>query len=1223
MINALPTTVTVNDKAQIEAARAAYEALSDDEKAKIDTDTLSKLTDAETALSAAEKAAADQAAADPVIAQINALPADITLNDKAAVDAARKAYTDLTDDQKNLVTDETLEKLAAAEAAIADLEAAKAVTDQINALPADVTLDDKAAVDAARKAYTDLTDDQQALVTSETIDKLIAAEIAISNLEAAKAVTDQINALPTVIILEDKADVEAARAAYNDLTDDQKNLVTDETLNKLIAAETVIANREGAKAVENMINALPDAKDITLADKDAVNAANQARLNLPPEQADYLTLAAIDKLFKAMDKIEDLEAAKAVTDQINALPTIIILEDKADVEAARAAYNDLTDDQKALVDEDALDKLADAEKVIADREAAKVVDDQISALPDQITADTLEQFNQAYAGYLGLTYTQADYLSPDNKAIADSLFSIILIYRGVTENIPDQVTLEDKAFVNNLNTFYDGSSELVKSYIPEDVVQKLKDAAKTVNDLQSAADVEALIEALPSATDVTLDDKEQIDEAGAAYEALTDEQKALVPLASRIKLGAVQIALALVEKDAADKAAAEEVTELIEALPSATSVTPDDKDDIEAARAAYDALTDDQKALVSTQNKLKLTLVEAALPIAIDNAAADEVEELIEALPNAAQVTVDDKDAIEEASDAYDALTATQKQLVSLADRLKLQNVKAALQQAIDEAAADEVEQMIEALPDAADVTVDDEEAIDAVGAAYNALTDDQKKLVVLADRVKLQNVQAALAKAINDAERAQAVVDRIEALPDGEDVTFNDAAAIAAARAAYTALTPDQKALVPDEVLNKLAVDEAVIAKIIPAEAVKLAINNLPDPEDITLDNKALVEAVRNAYDNLSDYQKALIDEDTYAKLTDAEAAIEAIEADKAVADAVAEQIKALPSPISVTIDDKDEIEAVKASYDELTDAQKDLVSAADKLKLATVLIALDTAKKIAEDEAAADEVEQMIEALPDAADVTVDDEDAIDAAGAAYNALTDDQKRLVILADRIKLQNVQAALAKAIDDAEAAQKVIDQINALPEAEDITLDDFKDVAAATLAFALLTHDQKGLVDEDTRAKLTAAQDALDDLFEVEGVKAMINALPDAEDVTINSKPYIEAVRDAYDALSDEQKALIDDDTYAKLTDAEEALEAIEEDKASADEVSEQIKALPSALTTKKISRLLRKLTTSLQTLRRHSFPQLTSSSSLLFSELSTLPRRSPRTRLLQTKLRK
>ena len=79
-----------------------------------------------------------------------------------------------------------------------------------------------------------------------------------------------------------------------------------------------------------MINALPDAKDITLADKDAVNAANQARLNLPPEQADYLTLAAIDKLFKAMDKIEDLEAAKAVTDQINALPTVIILEDKAD-----------------------------------------------------------------------------------------------------------------------------------------------------------------------------------------------------------------------------------------------------------------------------------------------------------------------------------------------------------------------------------------------------------------------------------------------------------------------------------------------------------------------------------------------------------------------------------------------------------------------------------------------------------------------------------------------------------------------------------------------------------------------------------------------------------------------------------------------------------------------------------------------------------------------------
>ena len=120
LINALPADVTLGDKAQIEAARAAYEALTDDQKALVTN--LDKLNDAETALSAAEKAAADQAAADPVIAQIKALPADITLNDKAAVDAARQAYTNLTDDQQALVTTDTIDKLIAAEMAMLRLQ---------------------------------------------------------------------------------------------------------------------------------------------------------------------------------------------------------------------------------------------------------------------------------------------------------------------------------------------------------------------------------------------------------------------------------------------------------------------------------------------------------------------------------------------------------------------------------------------------------------------------------------------------------------------------------------------------------------------------------------------------------------------------------------------------------------------------------------------------------------------------------------------------------------------------------------------------------------------------------------------------------------------------------------------------------------------------------------------------------------------------------------------
>ena len=124
LFDALPADITLEDKAAIEAARAAYDALTADQKALVTPEDLAKLTAAEAALAAAEKAAADQEAADAVVVLFDALPAvaDITLEDKAAIEAARAAYNALTDEQKALVTPEDLAKLTAAEAALAALE---------------------------------------------------------------------------------------------------------------------------------------------------------------------------------------------------------------------------------------------------------------------------------------------------------------------------------------------------------------------------------------------------------------------------------------------------------------------------------------------------------------------------------------------------------------------------------------------------------------------------------------------------------------------------------------------------------------------------------------------------------------------------------------------------------------------------------------------------------------------------------------------------------------------------------------------------------------------------------------------------------------------------------------------------------------------------------------------------------------------------------------------
>lgn len=114
LINALPNPATTADKAQVAAARAAYEALTAEQKARITV--LNKLE-------TAEKQVADHEAADKVIAMIKALPHPITVNDEAAVNAAKAAFDALTDDQKALVGEENVKALEQAEKDLADAKA--------------------------------------------------------------------------------------------------------------------------------------------------------------------------------------------------------------------------------------------------------------------------------------------------------------------------------------------------------------------------------------------------------------------------------------------------------------------------------------------------------------------------------------------------------------------------------------------------------------------------------------------------------------------------------------------------------------------------------------------------------------------------------------------------------------------------------------------------------------------------------------------------------------------------------------------------------------------------------------------------------------------------------------------------------------------------------------------------------------------------------------------
>ncbi len=243
-INALPSkdNLTLDDEVALAGAEAHYNALSDAQKEYLTgkaAESVAKLGELRTQLEKLKKDAADKAAADAVTEKLNALPSeeDVMFQDEAVLKQAREAYEQLDDTQKALVSNEAYDKLEKAEKKLEALKAeVEAVTKQIQELPAvgDLTLEDEEKVALARSAYDALNADQKRQLTeSGVLDTLLTAENQISLLERekeeAEKVAQQINSLPEVkdLKLADKTAVEAARKAYDALSDNQKAMIED------------------------------------------------------------------------------------------------------------------------------------------------------------------------------------------------------------------------------------------------------------------------------------------------------------------------------------------------------------------------------------------------------------------------------------------------------------------------------------------------------------------------------------------------------------------------------------------------------------------------------------------------------------------------------------------------------------------------------------------------------------------------------------------------------------------------------------------------------------------------------------------------------------------------------------------------------------------------------------------------------------------------------------
>lgn len=671
---------------------------------------------------------------------------------------------------------------------------------------------------------------------------------------AVQAVIDKINAIGTVSYPDSGDKINAARTAYNALESSDIGGVSNYSV--LEAAETAYNNQKqaGADAVKDAIEAIGT---VTLDKENKINTARAAYNALTPEQKDlvnnYSTLEAAEA------RLAELKEAKAnadvVVDKINVIGEVAYPNSGDAIKAARDAYNALTnDDERGFVSN--YQDLVDAEARYQELKEAKEVADPVNALIDAIGEvkypNSKEAIEAARAAYNSLTnddqrsFAHLSALESAENAYATLRTDAINSTKDLIDAIGTVSYPDSGDAIKAARDAYDSLHEADKSEITN--YAALTAAEATYKDLKDQAQASIAKELINAIGTVSYpESNDAIKEARAAYESSSSDAKAHVDNLSVLEA-------AESEFESLRNAAIDHVEDLNDAI--GTVAYPDSGASIKAARDAYDALLNEDKVLVSNYSVLEAAENAYASQ---KQAGVDDVEELINAIGT---VTLDSKDAIKAARASYDALTEEQKALVDNYQTLLDAEVRLAeLKEA--KANADEVVALINQIGEVS--YSGSKDAILAARAAYDALTtNDEKGFVtnyqtLLDAEARYEELKQSGAQSVKDLITSIGNVEYTEACKDKID----------AARAAYDVLTDEQKALVNN--YTTLTHDEEIYSHV--EEVVK----KIDEIGNVGLDSGEDIDAANEAYDSLTEEEKALIEdyhetlvnkEQTYTKI-------------------------------------------------------------------------------------------------------------------------------------------------------------------------------------------------------------------------------------------------------------------------------------------------------------------------------------------------------------------
>lgn len=668
-----------------------------------------------------------------------------------------------------------------------------------------------------------------------------------------QAVIDAINAIDSedIIYPDSKGEIVNAEDLYNALSADEKAVLSTDYASQVQKMESARDeyNDYRDSFIEDAINAIDAIGDPSLVvypdSHDALFAAESAFYELDGEDQSATVVPNMDNLIAAREEYDAQKAVKVqeVIEAIDAIGIVSYPESKEALENAEALFAALANEEKnstSVTNLDALTQARPAYNAERDDEIQDVID-AINAIVSPFDIHREDQIANAQELYDALDD------SDKNATVVTNLERLenAKAADAVADMIEELATITDKdTFLNKVsdaNLAYNSLTEAQQAFIP--------DSLKAILDDNVAAS--AVIFKIDDIGSVTFeegigDSLELIADAESGYAALSNDQKAIVNRFNHDVL----------THDRTVYDDVKNVADLIKAIP-AESESSDYYDAVDAAEAAYKALTDEEKAILN-----------ATVSKDFDKTLNDQVavREVIESIQDIGKVTFnggehDSSAPILAAQFGYLLLNDEQKAIVNGVNYDDL-DAKATVYGHVNDVAL-----LIQAIPEPSDTQVY-YDAVKAANDAYNALTGEEKAIINAAENVDYEKVLEDNVKASGVIKEIQAIGDVTYSKGDGDSL-----AAIESAEANYAALTEDQKALVDAANKSDLDHDRSVYDKVDAAANLINAIGEVSHTEE--KDSKEALHAARNAYDALSEEEKALVAgyNDSYQTLVDDEA--------------------------------------------------------------------------------------------------------------------------------------------------------------------------------------------------------------------------------------------------------------------------------------------------------------------------------------------------------------